>query len=168
MAVSNLQEVIALISKSLFQAEKRRLAGVIVDLDKQNNEIKHTGQQGFLFNGALYRPHNASTIKVGPGIPTLDFSLNKQMNDYLKDAKEIELDEKQIQQILFKLIYKAETLQHLRDTLPECLVALVPDLSGMVRNCPEAFLLEGDERGMAQFKKLKPKIEFYSATRLLY
>lgn len=166
MALRKLNEFLNSLTEVMFQAEYRRLATAIDRLVEQNDEIRKDPTKGFMFAGEVYRHSTSNTIHKP--WPMLAWSLNEEMEGWLKDSRAISLDRAQISQMLFKLTYMANDLQELRDTLPECLVSLVPQFSEMPRKFNQEFLIRHSPRDMKQFKKLLPKIELYAMTKLIY
>lgn len=167
MAQDQMYPFIEAIKKALFQAENRRLvAGIdrLVEQDAEMNPGRH--EMGFLYSGEIYRHSRSSTIYRS--WPLLSWPLNVEMEAWLKDKKILALDRDQIGQILFKLMYQANDLQEMRDTLPECLVSLVPDFQKMPRMHNQEFLIRHNERDLRQFRKLLPKIELYAMSKLIY
>lgn len=168
MALPTIQPLIKQLSHKMFEAERRRLETILVQIDKQNREIKGQTLQGFMHAGKIYRPKSAPTLAVGAGsYPTLAFALQDQMAELLRDTKEVETDQQLIEQILYKLLYQANDRQEIRDALPECLVQLT-DLNRLNRKLSPGFLNQSDERTYRQFQAILPKIEMYCTTRLLY
>lgn len=154
----------ALISK-LFEAEKRRLQAGVDRLVEQHQEIMNDARTGFMHNGIYYRHSKTKTIDR---LPMLAWSLNDSMNKHLKDEGIIMLDCQQISQILFKLLGLATNQQEARDVLPDCIVSLVPQLSGLQRSRPVEDMIEHDSRLSRQYAKMLPKIQMYVVSRLLY
>lgn len=114
-------------------------------------------------------PTNVSTIMaLGQAKNSLDFSLNEEMECWLKDTKIINEDRDQIRQMLFLMLRTISTERELRNVLPECLVSMIDGLNKHPRMDPDGYTLRGSLRGMAQYQKLLPKIEIYSVSRLLY
>jgi hypothetical protein len=56
----------------------------------------------------------------------------------------------------------------MRDALPNALKEFIPGAQRLERTRPEAFTLQDNPRAYSQYMKLREKIEFYIATRLLY
>jgi hypothetical protein len=167
MALACINPLIDEIKSVLFAPEKRRLATAIDQLVDQNEEIRHRSTvQGFMFNGETYI-HSRAPMRH-KSYPILAWALNEDMERWLKDRKQVQLDEAQIGQMLFKLLYQANDLQEIRDTLPECLVSLVPQLRGMQRKFEQEFLIRHNERDLKQFRKILPKIELYAMASLIY
>jgi len=163
-------KLVAELMEKLFEAEKRRLANVITELNRSNKLAKSLQMDGFLFGGQLYMPTGVSTTVAGPGQAkaTLHFGLNDQMETWLRDQKVIRDDQDLIRQMLFRLLKSCNSEREIRSALPECLISLVQGLGKEPRADREGYTLDGDERATRQFLKLLPKMEFYSVTRLLY
>jgi hypothetical protein len=169
MAISNSKEIIDGISKALFEAEYRRLKGRVKELSRMNREALPTTVYPFMYQGKVYIPEDVPHLTAGPGSSVgLAFSLYPQMTAFLADKNTVEQDRKQIEMMLFKLTYQVCNMQELRDTLPDCLVSLVPQLDKMPRCMDQKFLIRNDERTLRQFEVILPKMEFYSVARLMY
>lgn len=166
MALACINPLIDEIKSMLFAPENRRLAAAIDQLVDSHDEINRDHTMGFMFNGEVYRHSRSNTIYQS--WPMLAWALNGDMERWLKDRKQVQLDEAQIGQMLFKLLYQANDLQEIRDTLPECLVSLVPQLRAMQRKFNQEFLIRHNERDLKQFRKILPKIEMYAMASLIY
>ena len=167
----DMNSVINVVMQKLFEPEKRRLNGVIIDLNRSNKELKALKVDGFLYGGKLYMPSGVSTVALAANQAksTLDVSLWNEMDRWVKDRKSIEDDVAMVRQMLFKLLKPCKTKREVRNALPECLVNLI---QGLAANHPRhdtaGYTLEGDERSMRQFVKFLPKMELYSVMGLLY
>lgn len=160
------------IKEKLFEAEERRLKAGIDRLVEQHDELSEPIKRfmGFMFNGDIYRHSRANLIYKS--YPMLDWSLNEEMEAWLKDRKAVQLDKDQIGQMLFRLQSHVmngseHVVQERRDALPECLVSLVPKFQAMPRNFNIQFFLTS-ERDIRQYAKILPKIEMYAMSKLIY
>lgn len=90
------------------------------------------------------------------------------MMQHTKDKKEVEFDRLRVKQALALLLKDVRTAQDLRDALPNQLAEMIDQIKGMERSRPEGFTLMTDPRKIKQYQKLREKIEFYTAARLLY
>ena len=162
--------LITALTNSLFEAEKRRLNSLIIDINKDNKELKSLKVDGFMYGGKFYLPTSISTTINGPGVSksTLHVSLYKEIDRWIADSKIIKDDHDLIKQMLYRLLKPCQTNQDIRDTLPECLVKLIPSISTHPRSEEPGYTLLGDERASRQFRKLLPKMELYATTRLFY
>lgn len=161
--------VAALVAK-LFEAEGRRLNGRIVDLNQKNKRLKDVRVDGFLHGGVFYLPRDVSTTVLGPGQAkvTLHRDLEGEFLDFLADQQQVYDERRLVQQTLFSLLNPCRTDQEMRDALPECLVGLVPHLAPLPRSNEPAHTLQDNPRALRQYEKTLPKMELYSAVRLLY
>jgi hypothetical protein len=73
-----------------------------------------------------------------------------------------------VQQSLVNLFDPCESLQDMRDTLPECLVGCVPRLQQISREKEPAFTIKDNPRAMRQYLKVLPLMESYAAARLIF
>lgn len=156
------------IVKNLFAAEARRFQGWIDKLIKQNQEAYGVKEMpGFLYGGIFYR---ASWLGPGdwPGKKSLHHSLYPEMEALLKDREGVYRDRDFIRQTLVKLLQNCHDSEEIRNALPEGLVAMMPSLSCIKRTAEPAYTIRGDARAMRQYEKMLPKIELYSAARLIY
>lgn len=160
-------KIIQHLAAGLFAAEHRRLDKAIASLITRNNEATGITAAGFLYYGEYY---TATGFQTSPGAPkvTLHESLDEAMKWYLTDSTTIANDEAMIRQGIFKVTSPCESLQEMRDALPDCLSKMVPALAILERHNQVGYSLRGDVRGERQFMELLPKIEMYSAARLLY
>jgi hypothetical protein len=165
-----LNETINALIITLFEPENRRLKGMINELNTSNKRLKTTKVDGFLYGGKLYLPTGVPTMvfAAGQSKHTLDFSLNGEMERWLKDSKVINDDASMIKQTLWKLLKPCQTDIHVRNALPECLVTLIPGLKVHPRTSEAGYTILEDTRAWRQFQKYLPKMELYSITRLLY
>lgn len=159
--------IIKSLLQRLFEAETRRLDKQIANLIRKNNEVCSFNAAGFLYQGEYYTAEGFQQVG-NTKKQTLHVSLQDDMDWHLKDAAMIAEDQQLIGQIIYKLIDPCELLQELRDSLPDCLAAMVPSVAKLDRRNPEGWSLRQDTRGERQFQQLLPKIEMYSASRLMY
>lgn len=156
----------------LFQAEVRRLGAWKDKLIKLNNEAKNKQLAGFLYKGKWYQTSGLPNGRYEK-VP-LTFTLGPEMEKYLADENHIKLERQVIGQLLSRLLSPCTTYQDMRDALPDCLAECVPSIRQLSRTREEAWPLRdvieaaSYERSLRQYEKLKPKIEMYAATRLIY
>ncbi len=147
-----------------FMEQTQRLA-------KENNKVRIQKNlpptTGFIFDGIAYvlPEHNHSA----PGLHGLEVDLEYEMEALLNERKARNQEVRQISQVLF-LICKdhTETLQDLRDLLPECVVPAFPELADLERTRPAAFSIQDNPLMLSRWEKALPRIEYYTATRILY
>jgi hypothetical protein len=154
----------------LFEADMRRLNGIIITLNAENKKLKRLQTDGFIHDGIRYIPQIDTVILVnrGEAMPTLDVSLHPRMEDYLKDLKGVLNEKPAILQMLARLLHPCLNHQDTRDALPECLVNFIPAYKSIPRTREPAYTIQDDERTLRQYTKLLPKIEAYSVGQLLY
>lgn len=174
--MTNSHEWIDKIIAKLFEAEDRYSDNLIAELNRQNSEVKKQQFVGFMHMGQRfvlreYRPRFSAARRGHRGIhalPTLAFSLLEPASHFMKYQTRVDLDKSQIKQLLFGLLHQCNTLQEIRDTLPECLVPLVPEVAGLSRFIQDpCFLIRNDRFVMADYERIISKIEFYAMSHLI-
>lgn len=169
----NSHEWIDKISDALFAPEERRINLMIEELNQKNSAIKRKQLHGFMHLGERYVPESCK-LQVTANrqqripMPTLAFELGDEASVFISDVKKIKLDKSQIRQVLFKLLHQVNSLQELRDALPEALVPLVPEIAQLSRCSETINLIRNDWRALRDYEKILPKIEMYAMTRLIY
>ena len=155
------------ITDALEVAETRRLTKVMDEIIERNMELTPTPIMGFIHQGLSYRHTQAPMGKVI--YPELHVQLTDDMSSYLTSKGNIKSDLQLISQALFPIIRLSTSQQDLRDGLPDCLVStLMLDVAKLPRTRPPAFMLEEGSRAHQTYQRVLPKIEFFTAARLLY
>lgn len=153
------------IMENLLTAEERRLEKARVDLIEKNRKFyPDEPHDGFTYVGSVYDPPN---LPRGPRKRVfLHTSLHPEMDALIKDREQVLSDRYVLSQLLFRLLAPCKDDQDIRDALPECIIDTT-DLPRMTRLREPGWTLTSaqDQR---QFKMILPRIEFYSAARMLY
>lgn len=159
-------KVIDHIIQLLFAAEDRRLTAAIDQMCRDNNEAYAPERfDGFHYQGRFYRPDG---LRGNLKRKVLHLSLHPKMDLHLKDEAAVRLDEQMIRQTLFQLLDPCRSEQDMRDALPNCLSDTLGEIGRLPRQSAEAFTILDNPRAMKQYNKVRPKLELYSAARLLY
>jgi hypothetical protein len=159
-------ETVTAILKALFEREEAQLAKRELSILDRNAGL--TGKtDGFRHLGIIY------TQLTGAARPRGDYgrlhsSLAPEMDSIVEDRKLINFERDRIRQALAMVLDGCENLQDMRDALPNALKDFCAGLGQLERTRPEAFTLAENPRSYTQYMKLREKIEFYVATRLLY
>lgn len=162
----NSYEYISFILTALFSAEERRFAKAFDRLSEENQQLIGHRLDGFMYQGAFYR-HSQALAGSGER-RTLHLNLWPGMQDILRDRDEVERDRALMRQILFKLLEPCTQLQEIRDAIPECIVdAAPPEIAAMQRQNNGVGWIN-NPRDIKLYNKMLPKMEFYSAARLMY
>lgn len=160
-------EATTLIDTGLFTPERRRLQSMIDALCVSMGEIQGRQCHGFMWKGIPYTPTQALIKHLKGEMPSLSFKLTKDMLEYEKTREILELDRKQILQLLFKLLYQCNNKQEIFDALPDCLHKFVPGY-GEQRYLPQHHYFFNQDRVQREYEKILPKIEMYSVAGLIY
>lgn len=172
--MNNSHQWVDAIIHALMGPEKRRLDRRISDLTRSNNTMKRVNAPGFIYKGEKYIPEDRrqefgiNRIQ-NKHLPPIAFELMAEASSFSLDKDLVDTDETQLRQLFYKMIRDSNTIQELRDALPDCVVRLMKDLSHVTRqNDDPAYAIRGDHRAMKQYEALLPKIEMYSVTSMLY
>lgn len=160
----------SIISK-LFENDKEVLDNQIAELTQNNNNKKNSTYIGFRHMGKTFISIGHAPFKNKGKqsiLPSLAFELAASGTKIVQQANNLERDEKEIRQILFKLLDHCICKQNIRDSLPEPVVQLFPSLSKMPRIVPVAHYMDKDKLTVNEFNRLLPKIEAYAISKLFY
>lgn len=156
------------ISTALFKAEKRRLQQRIDVIDADNRKLNQSLHYGFMHAGKNYNPSNAPTINEQRNYPVLHESLHDEMAHYLDDVKRVGYEKSRMYQVLVKVFAQCQTHQAIRDSLPDFLIDMVPELKGYDRYNPEEFYISHIPQLLRYYRDFRERAEFFYATNLLY
>lgn len=169
MPTEAIYTIVLRISSGLFEAEYRRLDAVISSLNQRNKRLYDAKVDGFLYAGQFYLPRDATLRTVGAVAKTpLHGSVENEMIAFLADREIVTTDQGFIRQTLHALLRLCRTDQQARDALPECLVSCYPSFARLPRYDEVAHSIRDNPRALRQFEKFLPKMELYSALKLLY
>lgn len=165
MAFANMHKLVDHLIDKLFSSDNARLAGWIDTLIKRNQEARSISHNTFLYDGKQYRL--SSLVGLVTDNPTLHPTVLGAMHEYLSDEKIVSSEKSFVRQAIVRVIEPCESQQDIRDALPDCLVACIPELMQLSRTRPEAYTIAHDARATRQFSKMLPDIQSYAATRLI-
>lgn len=142
----------------------------MVALHASNKRAWSKPGDGFIYMGEGYVPKGTPNGKRT--LLPLHLDLWDEASSHIQDRKVIENDGAQIQMLLFKLLepcgYTGHLAQDVRDAIPECIIDVMhPDIRAL-RRTREPVSLLNHPRDWEFFNEVHPRIEFYSAARLLY
>lgn len=167
MSLDSNHKLIDQIMDVLFSPEDRRFASWIDQLCRRSQELQTKPVTGFLHDGLYYRPSNM-IVAVDVEKRLLHDQLYDEMDTYLRDKAEVELDRAQIKQILFKLLQPCQTQQDYRDALPDCIASVIPVIGHTPRSGPALWTIQNDARALRQYAQIEPRLEMYVAARIMY
>lgn len=122
---------------------------------------------GFRYMGKIYSELSGYLLQRGV-FSLLHPSLIPEMDQIQKDRQTLANDRDRVRQALTMVLQNCHGWQDIRDALPNSLASLIPECQGLERTRPEAFTIAENERSYNQYMKLREKIDFYVAARLLY
>lgn len=166
MAGNELYDTITEIMGILFDREETQIRNRELSLLPRHASLGGS-KDGFRHMGVVYTQLATSVRKQGT-YDRVHASLVPELDTILAERKVIQSDREWIKQALFLVLQDARSAQDLRDALPNCLTALLPQCARLARTRGEAFTLSDNPRAFSQYMRLKDKIEFYVAARFLY
>lgn len=164
--MDNSHHIIVDMLEMLFVAEHRRLDANLLKLHNANKSAWGKQGDGFIYQGVFFVPKG--TPKGRRTNLPLHARLQGEGDAYMADQRVIEEDAKWISQLLFRLMDSCHTGQDVRDAVPECISDTLPEVYRSLDRIrtPSYFIL--NEMDLKLYNRVLPRIEFYSATRLLY
>lgn len=159
-------DIITGLTEYIFAAEKKRLLRREVELVEENKKLSGP-MDGFFYKGVLYSDLDHS-IRARGKKGNLHPSLYEAVEAHYKDERETAFDKDRVRQALALLLKECRSLQDIRDALPNSLQDVIPGVREKQRTRPEAYTVVNNPRHYKQYLKLREKIEFYNAAKLLY
>ena len=151
--------------EGIFSAETQKHKDELTLLVEENDKLLGSRNDGFNYLGVNYGRDN----QIVRSCPMLKPRLVPQISRLLAFQKQVLFDRQMITQIITKLVQPCHSMADIRDTLPECVVALDEWLGKSYERTREpAHSIQDNERDMKLYLKSLPKIETYCAMRLLY
>lgn len=148
------------------RGEARRIQAAIDRLVILNQKTANNTALGVLHRGYLLKHSQAPKGNLWHA---LDPSLEEEGEALRLSHKQVSDDIQLIKQGLLPLVQNSQTTQDLRDALPECLIQCADyDWIKLPRTRPEAWNIEPGSRAYRQYLKIIPKLEFFTAARLIY
>ena len=164
--LDSLRSQLEYLTERLFESEDRHFQHRINLLIEENDKVIGKRTEGFEYLGQCY---GRDGLFLNPQFASsLSRSLMPQMAEILQFRKNTEFDRKLITQILAKLVQPCQSIEDMRNALPECIISLDSYLPTIQRTREPAWTIVGNARDLRQYEKVLPKIETYCAMRFLY
>lgn len=156
--------------EQIFIGEKKRLSRVEIALIDENHRLGGPADWFQYQNKVIHKPETKCVIKGQ--VNRLHASLYPAMGEHSKDLNQVELDKNWVRQALVLLLRDCTSLQDLVDALPNSLhatlAAVRPGAKHLKRIREETWSIQDNPRALAQYNKLREKMEFYNITALVY
>lgn len=157
---------VASISNLLFEKEEAHVTRSEYGMITRNAELGNSSD-GFRYLGRIYTQLTGAARNRGQFDP-LHTKLEADMNSLQIHREVIKADRDWIKQALMMVLRECHSYQDMRDALPNGLKEIVPELAGLSRTRKEAYTLLDNPRSYNYYIRLRDKMEYYIATRLLY
>lgn len=168
----NTHEWLDLIIDVLCEPDTRRFKKIVDELNKQNSAIKGQNFFGFIHLGVRFidsrYTHQAKALSKVQ-VPTLSLQLNQEAKEFRQDYAKVDADMDKIRQALMPLLVNCLSLQDIRDSLPECIVQLIPRLSCLPRVMADNTVhIRSNKYALKAYEKALPLMQAYSVAALIY
>lgn len=175
MPSSTTVEMTKLILTNLFDPEEQRMREGFDIIIEENRQLKREPDAvGVMFASGFHDFSWFVAPKVNPYVKTappkritLDHDFHERMQALVDEKLRIEHDKKHISQMLVQLLEPARSLQEVRDTLPECVVEILPQLKSFARLREAGFTLK-HPRNKEQLPRIVDRIGFYLGLKFMY
>lgn len=151
---------------ALFSAEHEHLQKTANALVEANNAL-----QGGAYSGIIKNAQTIMHSKVRGSFATtkLHASLTDGVLTYLNNSAMHLRDRSRVSQVMFPWLVNANSVQEIRDGIPDCWAALVPVFTAVPRVTPLSHLVNAvSPMHSAQFDEIQPLIQFYAASHLIF
>ena len=154
----------------IFIGESRRLSRTEVGLIEENHRLGGSADW-FQYQGRIIRKPEI-THRIKGQTPRLHTTLFAAAEEHVQDLSQIDNEKSWVRQALVLLLRDCSSLQDIVDALPNSLHASLGAVregaKHLKRSREEAWSLQGNPRALAQYNKLREKMEFYNISCLVY
>lgn len=165
------QSTLTTVVNDIMDAEYKHIQRQVDELVDKNKELLGPGtDDGFIYMEQWY----ARTGMVGRPNQGLHPDLYSTMQRIAAFTKVLDDDKKIITQVLGKLVVACDTLEEMRNELPECVISLHPPMwrnsytqIPYPRTRTAAQSIQNNPRELRQYEKILTKIGAYCAMRFL-
>ncbi len=163
----NVQQIIQHFISELTKLDHDKSYDELLALTRDNTKLDPDGFYGFVLKGKFRSPYSLSGIEKVLKKP-IHKDLTQRALDWLNHIEDLDKDVRVMQQQLGVLLRACESLQDIRDALPDIARKSLPAIANLPRLKKEAWPLLEKPFQLHQNKYLKEKIMFYNANRMLY
>jgi hypothetical protein len=165
--INPVQEVINQLVNDLFAHEIQYINQTFEKLVIENQSLGGT-MNVFLYDGE-YRSHLPHHLVKGvKNVREVQPTLYPAMQKHLERVRAYERDKRFVLNAFSVVGQKCNSIQDMRDVLPEPLVAEVPSLKRMERMREEGWLLFDNPLLLRQFREAVEIVLYYKVNRLIY
>lgn len=176
--MTDLNSIISMVMDAIFAPDQRRIDSVadkmITRLCDESNELFRSPADCGISYQTLRLTHSSNRAKSSRGRPVYWFTPTSEsdlkiVQDILKDVQSIKKDYAAIRQLMVQLLSGMNTLQDIRDVLPDEIVSyLDKGVSALPRTREPAYRFKGDTKRMELYATLEPKILGYIAAKFFF
>lgn len=159
--------VVTYLMGQVFLKDGQRHDVIVQSLIERNHALGNP-VEGFLFGGRFWSfyPKNAQRSLSKR---VLHLTLQQEATLHMADVTAMEKDQRQLQQRLNQLLRDCQTVQDVRDALPEVAMQfLSSDVTDLQRYKSPGWPFQNKPLMMADFARTTEILLFYAANRMLY
>ncbi len=161
----SIHDIITFLDAQLFKKEETNFKRATLEIVNKNAVLNKKAPDGFIYMGQHY-------TNLAPGLGKgqrggLDMSLWEPMDILIKDWEQVSLDRSRIRQALALVLQHTGNWQDVRDAIHNGLAELMDDTRPLARTREEAYTIKDQPTMYNNYIRLRPKIEYYLAMRLL-
>lgn len=160
------RNALVILVDALFSAEHEHLQKTADELVEANNALQGGAYSGIIKNAQTIMHSN---VRGSFATTKLHASLTDSVLTYLNNSAMHLRDRSRVMQIMFPWLVNANSVQEIRDAIPDCWAALVPVFTVIPRVNSLAQLANAiPPMHSAQFDEIQPLIQFYAASHLIF
>lgn len=152
--------------ESLMGVERARLKKEKSKLVKKNHLLGGS-EVGFYYLDMRFADAD-QRFQEGTPLPYVLGALIEDASDLYAEVRRVEADEQKLRQALSVVVPKCNTLQEVRDVLPEIFIREVPQLRALERQREPGFILEEYPMLKPQFMKALEIADYYTVNKLIF
>ena len=154
---------------NLFIGESKRLANEFNDIHEEHRKLYSLKEDGFLWDGKFYLPKELTRMVSSKQTrKVLHISLWETFRNHLKDQEKVNTDRTMFRQIINNLLDNTNSIQDIRDSLPECFIKFTPNEIRSLKRINKSGFLLTDLRHKKQFEFYYEDMQFYALTSMVY
>jgi hypothetical protein len=162
-------QVVEALKNKIKEPEDRRLDKILLDLNQRNKFKQRLSGDGFLYAGAHEIPKfNANKLPPKGELKGLNPELFDEMEALIEQRKTSELNISFCAQILYRLLEGCESLQDVRDALPDHLWLLYDHKGHIERQRPELWTIQNNPKLLSQYHQFEQIMAVFMVGRMMY
>jgi hypothetical protein len=161
--------VLGVLKAKLAEPEKRRLDKILQDLNQRNRYMTQVQHDGFLYGGAHELPrYRSNNLPLKGQLKGLSPELFDEMEALIADRHQSELNLSFSTQVIFAIIKNCETLEDIRNALPDHLWILYGHPQHIDRTREELWTIRDNPTLLRQYQQFEQIMAIFMVGRMMY